>query len=187
MRSKYAMAVGLAVALLMTGFLWGGQAQESDKAPAASVPATAQAPSNPHNYNISAEERDRKNPTRYTELSVARGKKVFETQCAMCHGEKGDGSPDLAKEIAQSQNLTVNMPDFGKPDQLKKRTDGELFKIIGLGNAIMPSQEKRMPDNIRWNIVNFLRSLSGPVPEKATGKELDEYTIEIPAKSTTTH
>lgn len=171
------MAGGLVVFALTAGLFWGQEAQKPEPTPAPGAPAAAQVPSGPHDYNISVEERERKNPIRFTDVSVARGKKVFLTQCTMCHGEKGDGTGDLAKQ------MNVNMPDLTKPDTLKNLTDGEVFKIIGVGNEVMPGQEKRMRDTQRWNIVNFLRSLSGAVPQKATGKELDENIIEVPQKS----
>lgn len=44
----------------------------------------------------------------------------------------------------------------------------------------MPGQGKRMTDNHKWNLVNFLRSLGGKVPEKATGKEPEENIILVP-------
>ena len=70
-----------------------------------------------------------------------RGKKIYATQCALCHGDKGDGKGELATD------MKLNMPDFTKPDTLKDRTDGELFTIIGAGQDPMPSQAGRMTDN----------------------------------------
>ncbi len=44
----------------------------------------------------------------------------------------------------------------------------------------MPSQAGRLTDVHRWNLVNYLRALSGKVPEKATGKEPEENVILVP-------
>ena len=62
-----------------------GEAQSSG-APS----STAATPSPVHDTVISAEDAARKNPVRFSEASVDRGKKVYNTQCALCHGEKGD-------------------------------------------------------------------------------------------------
>ena len=105
---------------------------------------------------------------------MTRGKKIFGTQCALCHGDKGDGKGELAADM----KLTV--PNFTLPDTLKDRTDGEIFAIIGTGNNTMPAQGGRLTDDHRWNLVNYVRSLSGKVPEKATGKEPEENTITVP-------
>ena len=97
------------------------------------------------------------------------------TQCALCHGEKGDGKGDLATE------MKLNLPDLTKPDVLSGRTDGELFAIVGTGKDPMPSQKGRMPEPQLWNLVNYLRALGGKVPAKPTAKEsADENVILVP-------
>jgi len=166
MRSKMLVLV----LVLVAGCLW---AQEKKEAPPAGASST-QAPAAPHPAAITAEDKARKNPVKFNEVSVDRGKKIFTTQCALCHGAKGDGKGELAADM----KLTV--PDFTKPDTLKGRTDGEIFAIIGAGNETMPSQAGRMTDERRWNLVNYLRAVSGKVPEKATGKEPEENVILVP-------
>jgi mono/diheme cytochrome c family protein len=151
--------------------LW---AQEKKETPPPAAPATTEAPAAAHPVTISAEDKARKNPVKFTELSVERGKKIFGTQCALCHGDKGDGKGELATDM----KLTV--PDFTKPDTLKDRTDGELFTVIGVGKDPMPSQGSRLTDTHRWNLVNYMRSLSGLVPQKSTGKEPEENIITVP-------
>ena len=45
----------------------------------------------------------------------------------------------------------------------------------------MPSQKGRITEAQVWNLVNYLRSLSGKVPAKATPKEAaDENIVLIP-------
>jgi mono/diheme cytochrome c family protein len=143
-----------------------GEAQGSS-----SSSSSAATPSSPHNSVISPEDAARKNPIRFTDASVARGKKVFNTQCALCHGEKGDGKGDLARD------MKLNLPDFTKPDALAKRTDGELLAIVGAGKDPMPSQKGRMPERQLWNLVNYLRALGGKAPAKATAKESAEENV----------
>ena len=147
------------------------QEKKGEPQSSAAPSSTAATPSSPHNYVISPDDAARKNPIRFTDVSVARGKKVFNTQCALCHGENGDGKGDLAKEMA------LNLPDFTKPDALAKRTDGELFAIVATGKDPMPSQKGRMTDQHLWNLVNYLRALGGNVPAKATGKDAAEENV----------
>jgi mono/diheme cytochrome c family protein len=177
MRGRYFVVLGPVIFLLAACTLRARDSQKPGQAPVPSeppAPSLGQVPNLPHNYNITPEDKARKNPVSFTEVSVARGKRIFLTQCAMCHGTNGDGKGDLAQE------MKITPPDFTKPDTLKKRTDGELFKIIGIGNGSMPGQEKRMTDTQRWNIINYLRALGGGVPEKVTGKAPEENIIEIP-------
>jgi mono/diheme cytochrome c family protein len=158
--------------ILATGCLWAQE--EKKEAPPPATGATTTAPAAAHPATISAEDKARKNPIKFTEVSVDRGKKIFVTQCALCHGDKGDGKGELAADM----KLTV--PDFTKPDTLKDRTDGELFTIIGAGTDTMPAQASRLTETHRWNLVNYLRAVSGKVPEKSTGKEPEENVILVP-------
>lgn len=161
------------VLVLAAGCLW---AQEKKEAPPPAAGATAAAPAAPHPATISAEDKARKNPVKFTEVSVDRGKKIYVTQCALCHGDKGDGKGELAAD------MKLTLPDFTKPDTLKNRTDGEIFTIIGTGTDTMPSQGSRLSETHRWNLVNYLRAVSGKVPEKSTGKEPEENVILVPQK-----
>lgn len=168
MRSK----ILIVVLVLASGYLWAQE--EKKETPPPSGGTTAAVPETPHPATISAEDKARKNPVKFTDVSVARGKKIYGTQCALCHGDKGDGKGELATD------MKLTLPDFTKPDTLKDRTDGELFSLIGTGKDPMPSQSGRLTDTHRWNLVNYVRSLSGKVPEKSTGKEPEENVILVP-------
>ena len=124
------------VLVLATGCLW---AQEKKETPPPAGAATTAAPAAPHPATITAEDKARKNPVKFTEVSVDRGKKIYATQCALCHGDKGDGKGELAAD------MKLNLPDFTKPDTLKDRTDGELFAIIG-GRERPHAVASRSPD-----------------------------------------
>ncbi|HEV2423499.1 MAG TPA: cytochrome c [Terriglobia bacterium] len=120
-----------------------------------------------HTYKPTAEDAARPNPMKFTTNSVARGKKVYDTQCAMCHGEAGTGNGDVAKDVG------AKPPDFTNSATLKDRTDGELFAIIGAGSGLMPAQGERMKGYHKWDVINYIRSLSGRVPAKSLPGEFD--------------
>jgi len=173
--SLKAKALWAVLVFCMLGSAFLAQEKKEEAQGSATASSTAATAPSPHNFVISPEDVAKKNPIRFTDVSVDRGKKVFVTQCALCHGDKGDGKGDLAKD------MKLNLPDFTKPDALAKRTDGELFAIIASGKDPMPSQKGRMTDRHLWNLVNYLRSLGGKVPAKATAKEAaDENIILIP-------
>jgi len=159
------------VLLLLAGGVWAQEKKETeptDKNAASAVPAV------PHPATISAEDKARKNPVKFTEASVAKGKKRYITQCALCHGDSGNGKGEVAAD------MKLTLPDFSNPETLKERTDGELFATIGAGKDPMPGQAGRMKDQERWDLVNYLRVLSGKTPEKSTGKEPEENIILVP-------
>ncbi len=176
MKSKYPVAI-LAMVFAVTTY-WAQEKKTEEEKPApASAPAAAQAPAPPHTFVITPEQAAKKNPLRYSEISVQRGKKIFATQCSMCHGEKGDGKGEMVEE------MKINPPDFTKPETLSKRTDGELFTIIQSGSSTMPGQGERMREVHKWQVVNYLRSLSGKTPLKSTDEELQQDTVIVKEKN----
>lgn len=105
-------------------------------------------------YKIPPEDAAKVNPVKPTAESLAKGKKMYGYDCAMCHGGKGDGKGDMASDIK-------NVTDFTQPDALKNRTDGELFYITRNGKGEnMPPEGDRAKDDEIWNMVNYIRSFT---------------------------
>jgi len=142
------------------------QQQTAQQQPAS--PAPAAPPQAAHAFNLTPADKARQNPVRFTDISVARGKELYQNQCSMCHGDKGDGKGDLAEE------MNITPPDFTNPSVLNQRADGELFAMIGQGLAPMPGQSKRLTATQTWDLVNFLRSLQGKTPATATPQEREQ-------------
>jgi mono/diheme cytochrome c family protein len=138
-----------------------GQQAPTPPAPANSTQGTTgPVLANPH-YPFTPADKVRKNPEKFTADSAEAGRKLFASQCAMCHGVTGNGKGDLAT------TLKLPLPDFTKPTVLKGYTDGELFKILNVGNGMMPGQGQRLSEKHLWDIVNFLREVGGGVPPSA--------------------
>lgn len=102
------------------------------------------------------------NPVAADERSLANGHKQYQINCAVCHGELGDGNGTLrqlnpAYAFAPSllTPLTVN------------RTDGYIWGMMRNGRGLMASFN-RIPEHDRWDVVNYLRGLQGRYPV-ATG------------------
>jgi mono/diheme cytochrome c family protein len=113
----------------------------------------AQKPAPPTEYKIPPEAAQKPNPVKPTPEGMAKTRKMYAMDCAMCHGENGDGKGELAADLK-------NVTDFTKPDAMKDRTDGELFYIIRKGKGEMPPEGDRAKDEDVWNLVNYIRSLA---------------------------
>ena len=94
------------------------------------------------------------NPVKPTPESIAKGKKLYGFDCAMCHGKDGDGKGDLAAD------MKLNLLDYRSADSLKDKTDGELFYIIKNGKGDMPAEGDRAKGDEGWNLVNYVRSFA---------------------------
>lgn len=117
--------------------------------------AQQQAPVTPKSPNYSAIPADiakQANPVKSSPESLARAKKWWTLDCAMCHGTNGDGKSDLAKD------MKLQIKDFTDPASLKERTDGELFYIIKNGVDEMPPEGPRVKVEENWDLVNYVRA-----------------------------
>jgi mono/diheme cytochrome c family protein len=105
-------------------------------------------------YKISAQDQARVNPVKSSAEGLAEARKVFGYDCEMCHGAKGDGKG----EVVESMKLTMH--DWREPATLANITDGEIFYIITKGKGKMMAEGERVPEKLRWNLVNLVRSLA---------------------------
>ncbi len=96
------------------------------------------------------------NPGKSTPESMAHTKKMYGYDCAMCHGENGNGKGDFAVQ----SKLAVK--DWTDPAVLKGKTDGELFYIISKGQGSMPAEGDRAKPEDMWNMVVMIRSFAKP-------------------------
>jgi mono/diheme cytochrome c family protein len=110
----------------------------------------------PAGWKAPAKERKVKNPVPNTPESRSRGQKIYTGKCASCHGEKGDGRGEMAKQ------LNPTPPDFTDRHMMREMTDGEIFWKINTGRGPMPGYEKEVTEGERWNLVNYIRSFAKP-------------------------
>jgi mono/diheme cytochrome c family protein len=99
------------------------------------------------------------NPVKSSPESLARARKWWTLDCAMCHGKEGNGKGDTARD------MKLAIADFTDPNSLKDRSDGELFYIIKNGHQDMPPEGPRIKTEEGWDLVNYVRSFAKKKPE----------------------
>lgn len=90
-----------------------------------------------------------------TPRSIERGRELFLTHCAVCHGPSGRGDgPAAAGLLQRPADLTAA--------HTADHTPGDIFWWVshGLGLA-MPAFADQLSPEERWNVVNFVRTLPG--------------------------
>lgn len=94
----------------------------------------------------------RQNPVAVTEQAVTKGKEVYMAMCVFCHGPlgRGDGvaAPSLPRKPANLSAATV-----------QQQADGAIFWKITTGRTPMPPFAEALPEEQRWQLVNFIRTL----------------------------
>jgi high-affinity iron transporter len=103
------------------------------------------------------------NPVKPTDASLAVGKKLYDTQCATCHGATGKGDGKMAASITGAKPS-----DLSDASWKHGTSDGEMFTLIknGAKGTGMRGYGSRMKPNDIWSIVNYIRTL-GPAPAKS--------------------
>jgi mono/diheme cytochrome c family protein len=104
-----------------------------------------------------AEARARANPVPASEAALAKGRALFKSHCARCHGEKGDGEGPAGVDLRD-------------PDLQERLTDGEIFWKVSTGRRdgdeeVMPAFARKLKaDEDRWRLVHFVRFLATTYP-----------------------
>ena len=105
---------------------------------------------------------DATNPAKPTTASQNQAKNLYARDCALCHGDNGDGKTDLAKD------MQLTLLDWTDPKSLANRTDKDLFHGIRIGKDKMPPEEEgRAKDSEVWNLIIYIRGFSKGQPAAA--------------------
>jgi mono/diheme cytochrome c family protein len=96
---------------------------------------------------------ERKNPNPSDPSSLAAGEKIYVKRCAACHGKSGGG------DGYDAVDLGLHPAKFSNP-ALRSESDGELFWKISTGKKPMPGYGTRLSTADRWNVINYIRTLS---------------------------
>jgi cytochrome c5 len=102
---------------------------------------------------------DQKNPVKSAEKSETRAKEIYGVDCAICHGDTGDGKTDLAKDMG------VTLGDWTDPKTLAGKQEQELFDAIRNGKGKMPPEAvgRAKDDEVR-NLILYIRGLARTQP-----------------------
>lgn len=100
-----------------------------------------------------------RNPVASSAESIEKGKTLYfertKGNCVFCHGDTGSGNE------ANFPKLRRKPADLTNKERMTAMTDGEVFWKVTKGiNMIMPAGEKRMSEEERWHVVNYIRTLA---------------------------
>lgn len=86
---------------------------------------------------------------------LAKAKKVYNLDCALCHGETGDGKTDLAKD------MQLTLVDWTDPKVLASQSDEALMDVIRKGKGKMPPEDtgRATNDEVRGLVV-YIRKMA---------------------------
>lgn len=96
------------------------------------------------------------NPRKSSGESLAHGKKLYETNCAVCHGLNGGGQGPSA------HGITTFPRQLWVWNNTDSSTDGYLYWFITNGRNEMPPWGVILSENDRWDVINYIKTLKKP-------------------------
>lgn len=94
------------------------------------------------------------NPLAGNTASLKEAKVLYAANCSPCHGDRGKGDGPAAAALNPK-------PADHTSAALRNESDGSLFWKISEGRSPMPTYKSVLTETQRWELVNFIRSLSG--------------------------
>lgn len=121
------------------------------------VPPEGSVPMNYEPYPYESDEIEKagaelKNPLPNTRVVLERGQKMFNANCAICHGVTGVGNGSVAPRMPTTPpNLVAGAA--------KDWEDGKIFHLITMGRATMKPYAQSVLPADRWAIIHYIRLL----------------------------
>ncbi len=94
-----------------------------------------------------------KNPLSGNTSVLPDAKTIYVANCGPCHGEKGRGDGPAAAGLNPK-------PADHSSALIQSETDGSLFWKLSEGRAPMPGYRKVFSDQQRWELIDYIRTLS---------------------------
>ncbi|MBK7870391.1 MAG: cytochrome c [Saprospiraceae bacterium] len=118
----------------------------------------------PYHYTDTEDERTRasqeiiNNPFPITEKGLANGKALYDIQCGICHGEKGDGLGYLVSDANPNAKYPAAPANFLQ-DTFYNSTNGRYYHAIMYGKNVMGGYADKLNFEERWQVIHYIRSL----------------------------
>lgn len=90
----------------------------------------------------------------FSEGALNVGIKYYTTNCALCHGEGGEGGDKLSI----GEKMALKPPSVLSP-KVRDWTDGQIYHVITVGQGVMGPYAAHIPQRYRWQVVNYIRTL----------------------------
>ncbi len=145
----------LGIGIAMSIGVWSVQEKAQEKPAETPVAATTAPPAaSPATSSAATPSAKKENPVKSSPEVLAAAKKVFGYDCAMCHGETGNGKGDLV------ESMSLKMKDWHDPAALTGMSDGDIYDLIVKGKDKMVGEGDRLAPAKVWGLVHYVRTFA---------------------------
>ena len=93
-----------------------------------------------------------------TDETYAKGERLYEVYCVMCHGANGKGQGKLVTE-----GVFGNVPSYSS-EALRTLPEGKMFHTITYGKGIMGSYASQLTPEQRWQVICYIQEFQEQAP-----------------------
>ena len=128
-------------------------------------------PNDSNGYKMSAMVKNPISDSAVTKADLAEAGRLFNINCAICHGDKaaGNGPLSTSGKIGGVANLTL--------EQYVKMPDGTMFHSINYGKNNMGSYASQLSRKQRWMIIKYIRTLQPKVAAAPAAAKTDSAAV----------
>lgn len=108
----------------------------------------------------------------WAEDDLKLGERIYQENCAACHGDKGDGKgPQADKLMTKPRDFTTGIYKFRSTPSGSLPLDQDIFKTISRGvRGTSMLAQLQLSDQERWAVVRYLKTFSKRFNEKKPGQ-----------------
>jgi high-affinity iron transporter len=97
-------------------------------------------------------------------IDITRGRQLYESKCASCHGVRGGGGPAVGATLAP--------PAIGRMDAMRDVTPALSYRIVSVGiqGTPMRAWSDSLTSDERWDVVAYVNTLRSTDADRARGR-----------------
>jgi mono/diheme cytochrome c family protein len=95
------------------------------------------------------------NPVPADPVSLQRGEQLYLRNCALCHGESGQGEGAITRFWKPDMRKPANLTE----PRIQTGSDASIYVTVSKGFGTMPPLNENLTVRERWDVVNYVKTL----------------------------